>query len=116
VVIKLARLVSVSVGADWRLTLMFGYACSNALISTVRGSGLVVVMGLAQKVMLPLVALPLALEAAEEPAALGELDEPDEEPPPLLHAAAASATATQPTATCADRRLPRKLGKIFIDA
>jgi hypothetical protein len=116
VVIKLARLVSVSVGADWRLTLMFGYACSNALISTVRGSGLVVVMGLAQKVMLPLVALPPALEAADDPPAAGELDEPDEPDEPLLHAAAVRATVTQAIATCADRRLPREIGNIFIDA
>jgi hypothetical protein len=81
----------------------------------VRGSGLVVVIGLAQKVMLPLVALPPALDAGEPPA-LGEPDEPDEPDEPLLQAAATSATATQATATCADRRLPRSIGKIFIDA
>ena len=83
-----------------------------------RGSGLVVVMGLAHQVMLPLAAPPLALDAADEPAAPGELDEPDEpdEEPPLLHAAAVSATATQATATRADRRLPRSVGTIFIDA
>jgi len=72
-------------------------------------------MGLAQKVMFPLVALPLALEPAEEPAALGELDGLDEEPP-LLHAAAVRATVTQAIATCADRRLSRSVGNIFIDA
>jgi len=80
----------------------------------VRGSGLVVVIGLAHQVMLPLVALPLAPDEAEEPAAPGELDEPDDEPP-LLHAAT-SATAAQATATRADRRPPRDVGKIFIDA
>jgi hypothetical protein len=86
VVIRLARLVSVSVGADCRVTWIFGYAFSNALISTVRGSGLEVVMGLAHQVMLPLVAAPLALGAG---AALPlELDEPL-----LPQAATLSATA-----------------------
>jgi hypothetical protein len=80
------------------------------LISTTRGSGLLVVMGLAHQVMLPLVAEPLALEVLEEPGALGELDEE------LLQAAALSATVTPTAATSADRRLPRSVGIIFIDA
>ena len=74
-------------------------------------------IGDAHHVTDPLVALPPALDAAEEPPAAGEEEpdepaEPDEEP--LLHAAAASTTAAHATATCADRRLPRTIGKIFM--
>jgi hypothetical protein len=106
VVIRLASLVSVSVGADCRLTWMCGYAFSKASISTTRGSGLVVVMGLAHQVMFPLVAEPLAAE--EELGALAELDA-------LLQAAAVSATVTPTVAASAGRSLPRSVGTIFID-
>jgi hypothetical protein len=72
-----------------------------------------VVMGFAHQVMLPLVAEPpaLALEVLEEPGAVEELDEE-----PLLHAATDSATVTPTAAASADRRLPRSVGIIFIDA
>src|SRR5215469_3345134 len=86
VVMRLARLVSVSVGADWRLTWMFGYTFSKALISTVRGSGLVVVIGLAHQVMLPLVAEPLGELGACVAAGLDVVL--------LLHAVAVSAAVT----------------------
>src|SRR5436853_6652717 len=93
VVMRLARLVSVSVGADWSLTWMFGYTFSKALISTVRGSGLVVVIGLAHQVMFPLVAEPLALGAP----ALGALDGL------LLHAPSATAEARPSVAHSTNR-------------
>src|SRR5271165_5615022 len=67
------RLVSVSVGADTRVTLMFGYCFSNALISTVRASlAPVPLSGLADQTMLPDVVEPtlLLLEALEPVAAL----------------------------------------------
>src|SRR5215470_1145648 len=102
VVMRLARLVSVSVGADWSLTWMFGYTFSKALISTVRGSGLEVVIGLAHQVMLPLVAEPLA-----EGAAAG-LDVP------LLHAAAVSAAVTPMAVISTTRDLPRIAATTFM--
>jgi hypothetical protein len=56
-------LVSVSVDADTRVTLMFGYCFSNALISTVRASlAPVPLSGLADQTMLPDVVDPRLLE------------------------------------------------------
>jgi hypothetical protein len=75
-----------------------------------------VVIGLAHQVMLPLVALPLALEVAEALAApeeLGELEEVDD-PEPLLQAAA-NATTAPTAAACASRRLVPVLCHAFID-
>src|ERR1039457_2165070 len=61
-VASVARLVSVSVGADTRVTLMFGYCFSNALISTVRASlAPVPDSGLADQTMLPDVVEPTLL-------------------------------------------------------
>jgi hypothetical protein len=78
---------------------MFGYAFSKAPISTVRGSGLVVVIGLAHQVMLPLVAEPLAAGAeAVLDALLDGL---------LLHAAAVSAAVTPMAVMSMTRDLPR---------
>src|SRR5262249_61583729 len=71
-VIRLARLVSVSVGAERSVTWMCGYTFWKSLISTVRGSGAEVVIGLAHQTMLPLVADPRGL--AEPPDELGVLD------------------------------------------
>src|ERR1700758_2285176 len=79
---------------------MFGYAFSKALISTTRGSGLVVVIGLAHQVMFPLVADPLAAGALA-PDAAGELGDP------LLHALMASTAAALAAAASARRRRPR---------
>src|SRR5215467_2183868 len=94
-VIRLARLVSVSVGAERSVTWIFGYAFSKALISTVRGSGVDVVIGLAHQTMVPLVADPGGL-AEPPPDALGVLD--DELPP---HAASASVRAAASEAAIA---------------
>src|ERR1700685_526858 len=66
-VASVARLVSVSVGADVRVTLIPGYCFSNALISTVRASlAPVPLSGLADHTMLPDVVEPslLVLPAA----------------------------------------------------
>src|SRR5215472_9617640 len=81
-VIRLARLVSVSVGAERSVTWIPGWTFSKLLISTVRGSGVEVVIGLVYQTMLPLVADPAGL--AGPPDELGVLDD---EPP---HAASAS--------------------------
>ena len=63
-VASVARLVSVSVDADTRVTLMPGYCFSNALISTVRASlAPVPVSGLADHTIEPDVALPGADDA-----------------------------------------------------
>ena len=63
-VASVARLVSVSVDADIRVTLMPGYCFSNALISTVRASlAPVPVSGLADHEIEPDVALPGAVDA-----------------------------------------------------
>src|SRR5580698_69052 len=72
-VASVARLVSVSVGADTSVTLMFGYCFSNALMSTVRASlAPVPVSGLADQTMLPEVAEPVA-ELVGEATAVDEL-------------------------------------------
>jgi hypothetical protein len=70
-----------------------------------------VVIGLADQTMLPLVAEPLALEVLDEP---GVLDVPGVLEELLLHAAAVSATTTPTAAASADRRLPRSVGTIFM--
>jgi hypothetical protein len=106
VVMRLARLVSVSVGADCRVTWIFGYTFSKASISTVRGSGVLVVIGLAHQVMLPLVAEPLTAGA------LAGLD-------PLLdgllpHAAAVSAAVTPRAVISMTRDLPRIAATTFM--
>jgi hypothetical protein len=85
---------------------MFGYTFSKALISTVRGSGLVVVIGLAHQVMLPLVAEPLAAGALAVPEAL--LDGL------LLHAAAASAAVTPMAVISMTRDRPRIAATTFM--
>src|ERR1700721_3288566 len=80
-VARVARLVSVSVGADTSVTWMPGYCFSNALMSTVRASlAPVPVSGLADQTMLPDVAEPLA-ELVGEPTAVDELVP---EPRPLV--------------------------------
>ncbi|MEO8906812.1 MAG: hypothetical protein ABI310_01925, partial [Microbacteriaceae bacterium] len=84
-----ARLVSVSFGAEINLTLIFGYAFSNAEISTVRGSVPLVVIGLAHQVIEPEVALPLAAEL-DDPLLLLVL-------PPELHALSATIEAAAVT-------------------
>ena len=89
-VASVARLVSVSVGAETSVTLMFGYCFSNALISTVRASFAPVPdSGLADQTMLPEVA-----EAAE-------LRGADAVPPPLLPHADTTSTAAPATAASA---------------
>ena len=59
---SVARLVSVFVGAEVSVTLMFGYFASKSLISTVRTSMPLVLIGLAHQVMVPDVALPGAAD------------------------------------------------------
>src|SRR5215475_6911541 len=98
VVTRLARLVSVLLGADCRWTLIFGCTFSNALISTVRGSGWVVVIGLAHQTIVPLLALPLGFEPP--PLAVGA---------ELPHAARVSAEVAASAVTSSDMRLPRVL-------
>ncbi len=67
-VASVARLVSVSVGADVSVTLMPGYCFSNALIRTVRASFAPVPdSGLADQTMLPEVADPVADWVAPPP-------------------------------------------------
>src|SRR5271166_5578985 len=63
-VASVARLVSVFVGADTRLTWIFGYCLLNALISAVRVSPYLalLVMGLADHVIEPDVAEPAAAD------------------------------------------------------
>src|SRR5579859_3903013 len=78
-VASVARLVSVSVDAETRVTWMPGYCFSNALISTVRASlAPVPVSGLADQTMLPDVVEPTPAGALLEPVV------PPPPPPPLL--------------------------------
>jgi hypothetical protein len=93
-VIRLARLVSVLVGAERSVTWIFGYFFSKALISTVRGSGAEVVIGLAHQTMFPLVAEPLAFGAPPPP------------PPEPPHAASVSA---ETAASAVNATAPRLL-------
>src|SRR5215472_15778902 len=65
-VASVARLVSVLVGAETRLTWMFGYFFSKSLISTCRTSLPPALIGLAHQLIEPDVALP---GADEEPPA-----------------------------------------------
>ena len=96
-VASVARLVSVSVGADTSVTWMFGYCFSNALISTVRASfAPVPVSGLADQTMLPEVAEPVA-ELVGGLTAVDELVLPPSAPvvlllPPLEPQAASAST------------------------
>src|ERR1700734_2041256 len=113
-VASVARLVSVSVGMDTSVTLMFGYCFSNALMSTVRASfAPVPVSGLADQTMLPDVAEPLA-ELVGEPAAVAVLELPFPSAPvpvelllPPLEPQAASAST--PTAASATPTPPRRM-------
>src|SRR5580704_11081774 len=100
VVARVARLVSVSVDADTRVTWIFGYAFSKALISTVRVSlAPVPVMGLADQTMLPEVVEPMPPE--------------DDEVLGLLLPHAASATAL--TAAAASAPIARYLCDVPLD-
>src|SRR5215468_8622699 len=103
-VIRLARLVSVSVGAERSVTWMFGWTFSKPLISTVRGSGVEVVIGLAHQTMLPLLADPGGL-AEPPPDELGGLDVE------LPHAASASVSAAASEASVAR---PRGLRRVIL--
>src|SRR5215475_7937059 len=97
VVTRLARLVSVLLGADCKWTLIFGCTFSNALISTVRGSGWVVVIGLAHQTIVPLLGLPFGFEP---PLAVV---------PELPHAARVSAEVAASAVTSSNMRPPRVL-------
>src|SRR5277367_2341916 len=78
VVASVARLVSVSVGADTSDTWMFGYCFSNVLMSTVRASFAPVPdSGLADHTMVPDVAEPVTEPVGEATA----VDEPVLPPP-----------------------------------
>jgi hypothetical protein len=84
-------------------------------ISTARGSGCEVVIGLAHQVMLPLVAEPLAAEVPPPPAEPDELPEPvlgvlDE----LLHAPSVSAVATPSAVSRTNLDLPRLTGTAIL--
>jgi hypothetical protein len=71
-VASVARLVSVSVDAETRVTWMFGYCFSNALMSTVRASlAPVPVSGLADQTMLAAAVEPAVLVAEAPPVAAG---------------------------------------------
>ena len=117
VVASVARLVSVSVGADTSDTWMFGYCFSNALISTVRASlAPVPDSGLADQTMLPDVAEPVA-ELVGEPTAVleaaAEVVLPPSAPvpvvlllPPLEPQAASAST---PAAASAAPTPPRRI-------
>src|ERR1700722_8321984 len=111
-VARVARLVSVSVGADTSVTWMPGYCFSNALMSTVRASlAPVPVSGLADQTMLPDVAEPLA-ELVGEPTAVAELVLPPLKAPvelllPPLEPQAASART--PAAVSARPTPPRRM-------
>src|ERR1700678_130832 len=100
-VARVARLVSVSVGAETSVTWMFGYCFSNALMRTVRASfAPVPVSGLADQTMLPDVAEPEA-ELVGEATAVDEVPAVvwlplGPQPPSASAPAAASAAATPP--------------------
>jgi hypothetical protein len=85
---------------------MFGYAFSKASISTVRGSGFVVVIGLAHQVMLPLVAEPLGELGACVAAGLDVVL--------LLHAVAVSAAVTPMAVISMSRDRPRIAATTFM--
>src|SRR5690242_16865595 len=102
-VVRVARLVSVFVGADVSVTWMFGYCFSKLLISTCRTSVPLVLIGLAHQVIDP--------DAAPVAAAAGELLLLL--PPPLLQPATASTPATPARAASRQPRsgaLPGFLG------
>src|ERR1700722_9143476 len=116
-VASVARLVSVSVGADTSVTWIPGYCFSNALISTVRASlAPVPVSGLADQTMLPDVAEPLAelvgeATAVDEEPAAGELELPLRAPVPvvLLPLEPQAASASAPAAASAAATPPRRM-------
>src|ERR1700728_2964298 len=94
-VASVARLVSVSVDADTRVTWMFGYCFSNALMSTVRASlAPVPDSGLADQTMEPDVVEPTLLVLAGVLPLLALLLA-------LLPHAASASTATPATAVSA---------------
>src|ERR1700691_4496291 len=115
-VARVARLVSVSVGAETSVTLMFGYCFSNALISTVRASlAPVPDSGLADQTMLPDVAEPGA-ELVGEPTAGLELVPELVLPPPsapvellLPPLEPQAASASTPAAASAAPTPPRRM-------
>src|SRR5580658_3015775 len=99
------RLVSVSVDADTRVTWMFGYCFSNALISTLRASlAPVPDSGLADQTMLPDVVEPMPLVDPELGVLLLVLPLPVVPVPPLPQPARASAPTT-PTRAVTRQRL-----------
>jgi len=103
-VVRVARLVSVFVGADVSVTWMFGYCFSKLLISTCRTSVPLVLIGLAHQVIDP---------DADPVAAAGELLLLLLPPPPLLQPATASTPATPARAASRQTRsgaLPGFLG------
>src|ERR1700722_18665766 len=116
-VASVARLVSVSVGADTSVTWIPGYCFSNALISTVRASlAPVPVSGLADQTMLPDVAEPVAelvgeATAVDEDPAAGELELPLRAPVPvvLLPLEPQAASASAPAAASAAATPPRRM-------
>ena len=99
-VARVARLVSVLVAAEIRLTLILGFCFSNAWIRTWRTSVPLVVIGLADHEIVP-VAAPVA-DAVAPPPLL------DEVLPPLLQPARASAPVT-PTAAVSCQALRGRL-------
>jgi hypothetical protein len=117
-VASVARLVSVSDGAETSDTWMFGYCFSNVLISTVRASlAPVPDSGLADQTMLPEVAEPVAEDVGDPTAVEEPLAEPDAEvlepsapvellPPPLEPHAA---NASTPVAASATPSPPRRM-------
>src|SRR5271156_4870294 len=72
-VASVARLVSVFVGAEVSVTLMFGYCASKSLISTDRTSTPLVLIGLAHQLIVPDGALPRATDVPRDGNAALEL-------------------------------------------
>src|SRR5579863_8339523 len=96
-VASVARLVSVSVDADTRVTWIFGYCFSNALISTVLASlAPVPLSGLADQTMLPDVVEPTPAGALLAPVAAPLLLLPLLPPQALSASTVTPATATRP--------------------
>jgi hypothetical protein len=96
-VTSVARLVSVLVGAEVSDTWMFGYAFSKSLISTVRTSVPLVLIGLAHQLTVPDVALPGAAPADAGALALEVLTLPVLPLVLLLLQPAAASAPTAPT-------------------
>jgi hypothetical protein len=104
-VARVARLVSVFVGAEIRLTLIFGFCFSNAWIRTWRTSVPLVVIGLADHEIVP-VAAPLADAVALLPPVVELLLLPL-----LLQPARASAPVTPTTAVRCQPRTGRLIDR-----